>query len=167
MTTSACPSPAAHISAVWPRVASRAFTSRLDASSTFTASALPVRDDRHQRGLATRRCSIRIRAGLQQPFDDRCVPGGSGERERRRAVAIGGLDVCARLHEKIDHRDILVIRRPVKGRRAVDGFHGGGLSLAQQGANGRRVSGFRGFDERRLARRSHEGSCTDSSSSSP
>ena len=87
-TTGACPSAAAHISAVCPFQVSLALMSAPASSSTFTASTLAGARRKHQRRLSGTHDAVRIGAGLQQLLDDVGVAVLGGERQRRDAVVV-------------------------------------------------------------------------------
>ena len=119
-TTGACPSAAAHISAVWPRDSSLASTVAPAASRALSDRQRAGPRGGHQRCLAAGKRRVGIGARLQQQVNDRGIAVGAGQRQGRDAVATGRLHVGAGFHQQLGHFAIVVIRRPVQRGHAVD-----------------------------------------------
>ena len=74
---------------------------------------------RHQRGFPARKCGVRIRAGCQEPFDQRGVSIRAGQRERRDAIPVRRFHIGARAHQQVRGLQIVLIRRPVQRRHPI------------------------------------------------
>ena len=99
-TRRAWPSAAAHIRAVCAR-ALLGVDVGPRASNALTGPSLPGARGGHQGGLAAAERRVRVGAGVEQQLDDRRVAVRAGQRERRHAVAVRGLDVGPGVHQEL------------------------------------------------------------------
>ncbi len=73
----------------------------------------------HQGGLAPRQAGVRVRSRIQEQCDQRPVPVGAGQRERRHAVAVGRARAGTGVQEQLRRLEVIAQGGPMKGRHAV------------------------------------------------
>ncbi len=103
----------------------------------------------HERRLPFFGCPVRIGAGLQQAIDKLRVAVRARERQRRHLVARRGLHVGAGGDQRVGHRHVIALRRPVKRGRAVGVGRVDVHLLRDKRADGGRIAALRGVDELR------------------
>ena len=74
---------------------------------------------RHQRGLPAREGGVRVGAGRQQPLDEGAVAPPAGHEQRGDPEVVGRIGVGAGPEQQVRRDHVLVVHRPVQGRRAV------------------------------------------------
>ena len=106
-----------------PELGSAGFTTAPRSTSSRTAAGSACAHRGHQRCLARQVCLVRVRVGLEQPPDHGLVAVLRRDIDRRDAVRVVDLDVCARADQHIHRRRIIGPHRPVQRRGPV--FRGG------------------------------------------
>ena len=111
---------------------------------------------RHQQRLAHRGRRVRVRTRRQEPREHGFVAVEAGQRSGSDAVIVGGGHVRAGAQERLGHRGIVPLDRPVQRRGAVPLAGVDGDALAEQRAYRFVVPGLDGLDEFQVGARSRD-----------